>query len=187
MVKIKKRLEDYSAGTIKNRIQMIEKAAGIEHTENRATHGFRHTLTTYFGISGVGLSLDIIDKFIGHKESENSTSKKFYVMKQPTAIDFKNFIAAQLAYAECLNNNGYEDELPNLFKVYSEIIENKLLIERGELDYREVYGKYRKKLRDNFEERYFTGMERKLLTTEEKVKVSWWRIKEDLSNEEKKS
>lgn len=185
-LKSKKRLEDYSAGTIKNRIQMIEKAAGIEHTENRATHGFRHTLTTYFGISGVGLSLDIIDKFIGHKESENSTSKKFYVMKQPTAIDFKNFIAAQLAYAECLNNNGYEDELPNLFKVYSEIIENKLLIERGELDYREVYGKYRKKLRDNFEERYFTGMERKLLTTEEKVKVSWWRIKENLSNEEKK-
>ena len=185
-LKSKKRLEDYSAGTIKNRIQMIEKAAGIEHTENRATHGFRHTLTTYFGISGVGLSLDIIDKFIGHKESENSTSKKFYVMKQPTAIDFKNFIAAQLAYAECLNNNGYEDELPNLFKVYSEIIENKLLIERGELDYREVYGKYRKKLRDNFEERYFTGMERKLLTTGEKVKVSWWRIKENLSNEEKK-
>ena len=185
-LKSQKKLEDYSAGTIKNRIQMIEKAAGIEHTENRATHGFRHTLTTYFGISGVGLSLDIIDKFIGHKESENSTSKKFYVMKQPTAIDFKNFIAAQLAYAECLNNNGYEDELPNLFKVYSEIIENKLLIERGELDYREVYGKYRKKLRDNFEERYFTGMERKLLTTEEKVKVSWWRIKENLSNEEKK-
>ena len=185
-LKSKKRLEDYSAGTIKNRIQMIEKAAGIEHTENRATHGFRHTLTTYFGISGVGLSLDIIDKFIGHKESENSTSKKFYVMKQPTAIDFKNFIAAQLAYAECLNNNGYEDELPNLFKVYSEIIENKLLIERGELDYREVYGKYRKKLRDNFEERYFTGIERKLLTTGEKVKVSWWRIKENLSNEEKK-
>lgn len=185
-LKSKKRLEDYSAGTIKNRIQMIEKAAGIEHTENRATHGFRHTLTTYFGISGVGLSLDIIDKFIGHKESENSTSKKFYVMKQPTAIDFKNFIAAQLAYAECLNNNGYEDELPNLFKIYSEIIENKLLIERGELDYREVYGKYRKILRDNFEERYFTGTERKLLTTGEKVKVSWWRIKENLSNEEKK-
>lgn len=133
-IKSKKKLEDYSAGTIKNSIQMIENAAGIEHTENRATHGFRHTLTTYFGISGVGLSLDVIDKFIGHKENDNSTSKKFYVMKKPTAIDFKNFIAAQLAYADCLSFNSPEEDLPKLFKVYIEVLDNKLSIERGNLN-----------------------------------------------------
>lgn len=127
-------VEDYDTRALTKYFDDFEAEAGIKHISQRASHGFRHTVITYFGKSGAGVDRQILQKFCGHKDmdEDKSTEAKVYESKKPTAIDFINFIAAQRAYLDCLTEDKPLTKLPEKYSLYLKLINEEIKIKNGE-------------------------------------------------------
>lgn len=139
--KAQQKVDDYNTNTLTKLLEKVENLAGVQHIDDRASHGFRHTIITYFGKSGAGVERSVLNKFCGHKNDDSSTEEKIYESKKPTSIDFISFIAAQRAYVDCLTNNKYFEELPELYSKYLEQVKFEVAVERGAVN---VYEEQRK-------------------------------------------
>lgn len=127
-------VEDYDTRALTKYFDDFEAEAGIKHISQRASHGFRHTVITYFGKSGAGVDRQILQKFCGHKDmdEDKSTEAKVYESKKPTAIDFIHFMAAQRAYMECLTKDMPLTKLPGRYEYYIKFINEEIRIKNEE-------------------------------------------------------